>query len=370
MEKIIIYYGPRVGFEKCISNEHECCTFDSLIRLSEKKDIDYSDYIRKNSNLVAFSMSYSGITESAEQNFASILRVFIDYFEYIYLQNPTENIKKEIERSFDKEEIEIKYYDYPIINKDNIFTLNNNFDNEIIGQKHVKKKLLSIFYNIYRKKNEDKPIVIMFYGSSGVGKTETVKFLSKILNRDGKLFRKQFSMFQNNEFGNYLFGSKHNESSFAKDLLERESNVILLDEFGVVNPLFFSAFYQLFDEGIFEDKNYKVNLKNAIIICTSNYQTPNDIRKALGDPIFFRFDKLIKFDDLGVEDKKEIISRVINNEYMKLEKNEKKIINLEELINKYNTSVQRFLNYRQIESLIKDDINNILVKVFLENNQE
>ena len=39
---------------------------------------------------------------------------------------------------------------------------------------------------------------LMFYGPSGVGKTETAKFLSEILG--GQLLYKQFSMFQNNEF--------------------------------------------------------------------------------------------------------------------------------------------------------------------------
>ena len=38
-------------------------------------------------------------------------------------------------------------------------------------------------------------------------------------------------MYQNNEFANYLFGGKYNEKSFAKDLIARDSNVILLDEF-------------------------------------------------------------------------------------------------------------------------------------------
>ena len=70
---------------------------------------------------------------------------------------------------------------------------------------------------------------MLFYGSSGIGKTETANFISACLEE--KIFRKQFSMFQNNQFSTYLFGGAHYEKSFAKDLLDRESNVILLDEF-------------------------------------------------------------------------------------------------------------------------------------------
>ncbi|GAB2025093.1 hypothetical protein OfM1_11640 [Lactovum odontotermitis] len=47
-----------------------------------------------------------------------------------------------------------------------------------------------------------------------------------------------------------LFGGKHNVKSFAKDLLNRESNVILLDEFNKTISLSFSIFYQLFDEEV------------------------------------------------------------------------------------------------------------------------
>jgi ATP-dependent Clp protease ATP-binding subunit ClpA len=77
--------------------------------------------------------------------------------------------------------------------------------------------------------NNHKPVVMMFYGNSGIGKTETAKFISKILGQN--LFRKQFSMFHSGEFQSYIFGGNHSQGCFARDLLERESNVILLDEF-------------------------------------------------------------------------------------------------------------------------------------------
>ena len=87
--------------------------------------------------------------------------------------------------------------------------------------------------------------MLLFYGNSGIGKTETAQFLTEKIG--GQILRKQFSMYQNNESANYLFGGKYNEKSFAKDLIGRDSNVILLDEFDKAYYVFHSSFYQLFD---------------------------------------------------------------------------------------------------------------------------
>ena len=87
---------------------------------------------------------------------------------------------------------------------------------------------MPLLYSRTISANRNKPLVLLFCGKPGIGKTETAKYLAELIG--GKLFRQQFSMFQNNQFSNYLFGGNHHEKSFAKDLLGRESDVILLDE--------------------------------------------------------------------------------------------------------------------------------------------
>ena len=49
-------------------------------------------------------------------------------------------------------------------------------------------------------------------------------------------------MYQNNESANYIFGGRYNEKSFAQDLLARETNVLLFDEFDKALSVFHSAF--------------------------------------------------------------------------------------------------------------------------------
>ena len=195
----------------------------------------------------------------------------------MYIQNPPLHLSEQLYRAYgDKKIIEEVRQEYNGLTENILKLIYNDYDKRIIGQEKVKNHLLKTIYPVLNNKQK-KPVVLMFYGSSGVGKTETAQYLSEVLA--GKLFRKQFSMYQNNQFATFLFGGSYNEKSFAKDLLDRESNVILLDEFDKANQTFHSAFYQLFDKGIFEDQNYRVHLDSAIIICTSNYISEEEIKK-------------------------------------------------------------------------------------------
>lgn len=194
---------------------------------------------------------------------------------------------------------------------------------------------------------QNKPVVILFYGDSGLGKTETVQYLTELLG--GVLLRKQFSMYQNNEFSNYLFGGKHNQKSFAKDLLARDSNVILLDEFDKANPVFHSAFYQLFDEGIFEDQNYKVDVRHAVIFCTSNYQTEDEIKEKLGLPIYNRFDAIIKFNPLPNYAKTKIAELALKN-------TDNGDVLPNEIRERVVSASMELSNAREIQRLVKDTI--------------
>ena len=54
-----------------------------------------------------------------------------------------------------------------------------------------------------------------------------------------------------------------------------------------------------------------MKMKNSIIICTSNYMSEKEIKSALGEPIYSRFDAVIKFDKLD----KAAIEIILNNEY-------------------------------------------------------
>ena len=327
MKKVKIYYGSKKWFDKnCPSSYRSLTEVVNELDERNRKNVMFIANIPKNSDsdkmveditkkpsadiLVADEGEYSGVQEHVIMNFANFIGE-IDVNTLI-LQNPPKQIRNQLEILYPTEKniIELEYEKYNHITLGKLKKFNQLYDEHVIGQGIVKKELLPLLYSRTISVNRNKPLVLLFCGKPGIGKTETAKYLAGIIG--GKLFRQQFSVFQNNQFSNYLFGGNHHEKSFAKDLLGRESDVILLDEFDKANPIFHSAFYQLFDDGIYEDTNYYLELKDAIIICTTNYTSREEIIKNLGEAIFNRFNAIIYFEELSIDSKIQICDLAVD----------------------------------------------------------
>jgi len=362
LNSINIFNGPYEEFKKTLPDSYTNLT-DYIYSVDKKhKDIrvyskpeEYDSRYTKEEipNLVAFADSYANLNEHAIQSFTSLITE--DDISNLYLQNPPYQIVSQLEKKWGKL-VKKTDYKYKSINKNFLKQINLQFNKKIIGQAQVREQLLTTLYSLTKRNNKKRVSVILFYGPSGVGKTETALFLSELMGND-KIFREQMSMYHNEEFYSYLFGGKHTQDSFAKRLLNRKSNVIVLDEFDKCNPIFHSAFYQLFDEGIFKDKNYKVNLSNSIIICTSNYLDLASIKQHLGEPIYSRFDAVIPFYELSDNDKIAILKNIISIELSKLNKSEKKILGEYDLNSELIPHVIKHKNVRTMKKLVKDTIN-------------
>jgi ATP-dependent Clp protease ATP-binding subunit ClpA len=345
-------------------------TFSKLIKRIDEESREYRHYIDGKEKepvtefqsieyLVAYSDEYASVREHVIINFEGFLSGF--NIENIVFHNPPEIISGKILKLF--ENAKIYKYNYINITRQIILKIDNEYNEVIIGQDVTKRNLLKSLLPLTRETYK-KPIVLLFYGPSGVGKTETAKYLSSKLG--GALFRKQLSMFQNGEFLTYLFGGHHYEKSFAKDLLERETNVILLDEFDKAYNVIHSAFYQLFDEGVYIDKNYNISIGKSIIICTSNYNSLEEIREKLGDPIFSRIDTCIRFNELKESDIKKIINIRIDREYNNLDSSDQLIINKDEIRLLFDKHLSKLKNVRNIESLVREVISEKLLDNLIE----
>lgn len=148
--------------------------------------------------------------------------------------------------------------------------------------------------------NRQKPYVIMLYGNSSLGKTELVREIAKHFF-ENKFLEIHLSMYKNDKYSDYFFGQSPNRKSLGYDLLERKSNLIFLDELDKCPEYFYSAFYTLFDNTVFKDAVYDVDISRTLIILTSNYLDHEEMKKKLGLPIYYRIDKFIQFFDFSIQ---------------------------------------------------------------------
>ena len=142
-----------------------------------------------------------------------------------------------------------------------------------------------------------------------------------------------------------------------------------LDEFDKANSTFHSAFYQIFDEGIYEDQNYHLELFQSIIICTSNYKSEDDIKSHLGKAIFSRFDAVIKFSSLSVEAKEQITTMQYYKKLAEYDEENQKVIVDSNIYDKLLQYTCQCNNAREISHLIEQTFSRVLLnKLFIELN--
>jgi type VI secretion system protein VasG len=131
-------------------------------------------------------------------------------------------------------------------------------------------------------RNPSTPIgVLLFVGTSGVGKTETALALADALY-GGERFLTTINMseFQEKHTVSRLIGSPpgyvgYGEGGMLTEAVrQRPYSVVLLDECEKADPEVLNLFYQVFDKGMLTDgEGRTVDFKNTIVILTSNLAT-------------------------------------------------------------------------------------------------
>ncbi|AWB91148.1 AAA family ATPase [Aeromicrobium chenweiae] len=368
--KIVIYYGPpswfhdQVGASKTknfmtLINERDALRKLFRVVVAGHDGEEPISKLRRPNRVVAESADFASIQEHAITNFANLVQEL--HPKHLLLNNPPSRVHEQLIRAFPSTRVE--RHTYPTITPETLRQFRDGFADHLVGQRTVRELLLATMYPLIRP-GRTKPVVVMLYGPSGVGKTETAHFINGLLG--GDLLRKQFSMFHSDKFASYLFGGEHSEASLARDLLDRESGVILIDEFDKANPVFHSAFYELFDSGRFVDKNYSVDVGPALFICTSNYKTDVEIREALGDALASRFDALIEYTPLTQDEIVQVVERTVSSKVAKLSAEEQEHVDRSDLLSRLLVQlVDGPGNVRQIGKTIDSSIGLVLVRSML-----
>ena len=372
IDRIVVFYGSKKDFEsylsESINDTENTIPFMELIqhynaRLRPNESGVKESALYRNidvDNCVVRSDDYGSVLEHVIANFANIVTLNHDVGT-LYIQNPPKRVLQSL-TSTCPELIEFKGSEYKKVDRTVLKEIYNNLNRDILGQEECKRQIISGLYRLTAS-TIDRPVVLMLYGPSGVGKTETAKSISKTLG--GELLRVQFSMMQNNEAYNYIFGAEHSKSSFARDMMSRESNVILIDEFDKVNSVFYNAFYELFDEGKFVDSNYEVELKNTVFLCTCNFMSEDEIKKSLGPAMFSRIGCCIEYSDISIEQKRSIIDRWYNEILNRLTEEERTFIQGTDIKSWFCENVERYDNIRLLKTKLENAIFDELTDNFI-----
>ena len=311
--------------------------------------------------------SYSLSTSLVFENIDLLVKIFefADILE-VYLHNPPKKFFHLIRQQIPSESVHIEQSTFKKIEKKQFQDVIHDLNENIIGQGEAKKSLLrKLVAQLIRPSS--KPLVLMFYGEPGIGKTETAKQLSTTLYGNDNIIREQMSMVGGESSVKYFKSTNHSEDSFSKTLLNRESNVILLDEFALAPAFFHSTFFQMFDEGIYEDQNYKVDLSNSIIICTSNFKNLSEMEKNIDVALLSRFDGFVKFSPLSFDEKRQIskivYSKIIDSESMT--KEYKGYLDEVKILEILESKLNALPNVRAIRKYVEDIVADKLLEVII-----
>lgn len=304
--------------------------------------------------MLLYNDNYHAITEQANDRLGNLIYELTQNDSEIWVHNPPHNLLFFLKNKADYGEIHLntlsEKYDIKR-GQSNYLRGIQKIRESIIGQDNAIieiSKTLNYLTAVKRKK----PYVIMLYGNSSIGKTELVREVAKHFF-ENHLLEQHLSMYKATVNGEYLFGSKPNRRSLGFDLLERESNLIFLDEIDKCADYFYSVFYTLFDNTVFKDAVYDVNISGALIILTSNYSNEDEMKEQLGLPIYYRIDKFIHFTDFDSNSIYQIVNKEIEDKYDEF----KKFFTKDEI---YNVVKSRILSQGENARTIKNKVQAVL----------
>ncbi|MCS7316993.1 MAG: AAA family ATPase [Candidatus Dojkabacteria bacterium] len=273
-----------------------------------------------------------------------------------------------------------------------------NLENEIrkrfVGQEEAVKSICSVIRRARSGllENKNKPLAsFLFYGPTGVGKTELTKVLAEIYYGSVKsIVRLDMSEYQEDENLNRLIGGIDENGNFyggflVESIRKNPFGILLLDEIEKANFRVLDLFLQILDEGYVNDAlGRKTDFRNTIIIATTNVGSQvisqnidleyeklekivfEELKKFFRIEFLNRFDKLIMFKHLTISQFLQVVQIQLNNlknilshKGITLEWDINTVIYLSKL------SYNKLYGARQVKRVIQEEIENLISNLIL-----
>ena len=299
-------------------------------------------------------------------------------------------------------EVVSKWTSIPVQNlnqseKDKLLSLESILKEKIIGQDSAIRAVADSIKRSRTGLNDpSKPLAsFLFLGPTGVGKTELSKVTAKIIfDSNSSITRLDMSEYMEKHSVSKIIGAPPGYLGFesggqlTEAVRKNPYSLILLDEIEKAHKDILDILLQVLDDGIITDgQGRTINFKNSIIVLTSNLgsqsindlsvrkEDTNEIKKVVDNEIkkFFkpeflnRLDEIVIFNNLELNDIKEIAKIQLQHLEKRLNKKNLKFKITDEAINKlvensfdhaYGARPLKRIIQKQIETKISNNILN------------
>ena len=193
IDKVVVFTGSKKDFEifleEQIPEDSETIPFMELIQHYNARLRPNESGVRENAlrdnievdNCVVRADDYGSVMPHVLSNFANIVNLNYD-MGTLYIQNPPRRVLESLKAGLDGD---IEYYgsQYPELDRDALTKIYKALNSDVYGQDECKKQILSGMYRLTTGAT-NKPVVLMLYGPSGVGKTEVGRILQREMYPD------------------------------------------------------------------------------------------------------------------------------------------------------------------------------------------
>ena len=208
-----------------------------------------------------------------------------------------------------------------------LLELESRVHERVIGQDEAVKAVSAALRRARTDlRSANRPIAnFLFLGPTGVGKTELAKATSEVFfGNEGAMLRFDMSEYQDQASVTRLIGGNGQAGLLTEAVRRAPFSLVLLDELEKAHPDILNLFLQVMDDGRLTDGlGRTVNFTNVIIIATSNAGTQyiqdevakgtilaaiktalveNELRTVYRPEFLNRFDDIIVFSPLSIDD--------------------------------------------------------------------
>ncbi len=237
----------------------------------------------------------------------------------------------------------------------------------LVGNEKFKRRLEEELrkYRVFNKLGYQPVFSVLICGSSGIGKTEVARILTRNLSPDQPFIKINFGNYSDQNALSSLIGSPRgyvgsSKGELSEKLTNSRSKVILIDEFEKCDKQVQNFFLQLLEDGVFTDSlGRDYNLDKYIIVFTANL--PSDkITTKISPELLSRFNLKYSFSLLTDKEKETYIENKIDLMLRDVEDELNITVSLEKIAEIKDVDVKKYINMRDINAELMKRISDVI----------